>query len=599
MRLIKLLVLFALLSASSTFAGELDTYYLQQFGELATGSSGTVLKSAQTATVQKCGMPLRHNLKRDWKQLETSTQKTLEKYLAKPTLAGEKIVTTNGGHFRIHYASTGSDAPPLADIDSNGIPDWVETVADVFEAVYDREITKLNYRIPPNMPYDVYLRSLINYLGLTTSDTITGLSATSFIEIDKDFQTFSISGIYTPLGLLKVTAAHEFHHAIQYGYNYYFQAWYAEATSSWMEDEVYDSVNQLYDYVPDYFSTSPGAALPNTVSALDLSDGYSRWIFNRYLYEQYYPQDMIRTIWETFANEQPTSGADIPMLNFIDTKVLKAGSGSLASSFFGFAKQAYLRNWKSHTNEISNIHPVPTVAVAADSAYTLASPSLPAYSFVYYKFNHTTSTTSKLTISYPSKPVNYAVVAIKDSDSSEYAYDPASQSVTIPSFKPTDSIYLLVCNNVTGTTTITPTPQTATIPSPQDTTNPYSTKPTPTPTPAAGGGGGGCFIATAAYGSYLHPEVMTLRNFRDRYLLTNIPGRAFVALYYRVSPPIADFVRDHESARFIVRLFLAPVIFAVKHLWLAAAAAVMLASIAFVKGWRLLSDKFILAKGAR
>ncbi len=53
---------------------------------------------------------------------------------------------------------------------------------------------------------------------------------------------------------------------------------------------------------------------------------------------------------------------------------------------------------------------------------------------------------------------------------------------------------------------------------------------------------GGCFIATAAYGSYLHPFVKTLRDFRDIILLTCSPGKSFVAWYYRVSPPIAEAI---------------------------------------------------------
>ncbi len=74
-----------------------------------------------------------------------------------------------------------------------------------------------------------------------------------------------------------------------------------------------------------------------------------------------------------------------------------------------------------------------------------------------------------------------------------------------------------------------------------------------------------CFIATAAYGSGLAPEVMVLREFRDRYLLTNRPGQAFVEWYYAVSPPAAAFIAEHESLRAAVRLGLTPIVFAVKY----------------------------------
>lgn len=80
-----------------------------------------------------------------------------------------------------------------------------------------------------------------------------------------------------------------------------------------------------------------------------------------------------------------------------------------------------------------------------------------------------------------------------------------------------------------------------------------------------GGGGGGCFIATAAYGSSLSPEVETLREFRDRVLLTCSLGQAFVGWYYRVSPPIAAFIADYESLKMAVRLGLTPLVCAVKH----------------------------------
>ena len=80
-----------------------------------------------------------------------------------------------------------------------------------------------------------------------------------------------------------------------------------------------------------------------------------------------------------------------------------------------------------------------------------------------------------------------------------------------------------------------------------------------------GGGGGGCFIATAAYGSYLDPQVVALRRFRDRYLLTNAPGEWFVGFYYRHSPPLADFIREREMLRTAVRLLLTPVVYSIEY----------------------------------
>jgi hypothetical protein len=66
-----------------------------------------------------------------------------------------------------------------------------------------------------------------------------------------------------------------------------------------------------------------------------------------------------------------------------------------------------------------------------------------------------------------------------------------------------------------------------------------------------------CFIATAAYGSAMAPDVKRFRKFRDDVLLKSAAGRAFVDTYYEVSPPVAGFIAKHETLRAVTRGVLA------------------------------------------
>jgi alpha-tubulin suppressor-like RCC1 family protein len=68
----------------------------------------------------------------------------------------------------------------------------------------------------------------------------------------------------------------------------------------------------------------------------------------------------------------------------------------------------------------------------------------------------------------------------------------------------------------------------------------------------------GCFTATAAYGTPMAGEIQILREFRDKYLLTNPVGEALVDVYYKVSPPMAEFITEHPSLKPVVRAGLLP-----------------------------------------
>ena len=103
----------------------------------------------------------------------------------------------------------------------------------------------------------------------------------------------------------------------------------------------------------------------------------------------------------------------------------------------------------------------------------------------------------------------------------------------------------------------------------------------------SGGHGGHCFVATAAYRSPLHPAVRLLRDFRDKRLLTNGIGRAFVEAYYRWSPPAARVIAGSPVLRLIARVALVP--------------AVVIAAIVLKLGWlaSLLLMTAVLAMGFR
>ncbi len=70
-----------------------------------------------------------------------------------------------------------------------------------------------------------------------------------------------------------------------------------------------------------------------------------------------------------------------------------------------------------------------------------------------------------------------------------------------------------------------------------------------------------CFVATAAYGASDDSHVQSLIAFRDRALLTNSVGLAFVTLYYRLSPPISEVIAACQPLRAGVRTLLSPSMF--------------------------------------
>ena len=108
----------------------------------------------------------------------------------------------------------------------------------------------------------------------------------------------------------------------------------------------------------------------------------------------------------------------------------------------------------------------------------------------------------------------------------------------------------------TAAPTSAPKPAAASYSKP--TTPPAPAKPaqTTTPAPTQPAKKEGCYIATAVYGSYDAPQVLTLRRFRDDVLAHSIFGRWFIRAYYRLSPPVAERLKDAKKINGWVRSIL-------------------------------------------
>lgn len=74
------------------------------------------------------------------------------------------------------------------------------------------------------------------------------------------------------------------------------------------------------------------------------------------------------------------------------------------------------------------------------------------------------------------------------------------------------------------------------------------------------GSGGGCFVATAAYGHRMEPDVVALRRFRDHHLVKWKAGRAFVRAYWVVGPVLADRISPDSLRGRAVRAVLSRVV---------------------------------------
>ncbi len=223
--------------------------------------------------------------------------------------------TYDNGMFRFHYTTTGSNAVSTADTNSNSIPDYIDVMSETFNTVDEYQLTTLGFSEPPgdswyptnndnggNGSYDVYVRNAGNGVygyvqpedwadntGNNENSSANEVNAfTSYMVMRHNYDGFP----NTLIENIQVTAAHEFFHAVQFGYDGFEESWVFEATSVQMEEMIYDDVNDCYQYMSSWFNN------PHQALNLDSDDRwYGSFIFFEYV-NSHLSVDAIKAFWE-------------------------------------------------------------------------------------------------------------------------------------------------------------------------------------------------------------------------------------------------------------------------------------------------------------
>ncbi len=249
-----------------------------------------------------CATMLVMDARRHLENFRPQQQALLLKLLTRPAL--ELAVLSPSGKFKIHYDVSGGNAVPAADLDGSGVPDFVEAVSQALDESYDLQVNELGYDPAPDdngidgPEYDVFLENLGRGLyGFTQGETRiseTQNNYTSFIVMDNDFNNNHFT---TGVDGARVTAAHEYFHAIQFGYRIFAnedEKFYYELCSTWMEDVAYDDINDYFQYLPSYFGRTdvPFNLFTGTAST------YGRALWNHFLVKHFDNIDLVRRSWE-------------------------------------------------------------------------------------------------------------------------------------------------------------------------------------------------------------------------------------------------------------------------------------------------------------
>jgi len=239
------------------------------------------------------------DLRVNWDLLSDKTKQAVSQALSRHET--DSVYYSSNGFFKLHYDLTGTDAVPADDSDGNGIPDFIEKCAAYCDTAYQKHV-ELGYLLPPSDgtlggddKFDVYFEDM-QYYGYAVPEGLGPMpwnDAYSYLVLNNTFTGFPPNDDPEGdvAGAAKVTIAHEYHHCVQFAYDYTEYEWYMELDAVYMEDIVFDQVNDNYNYL-SYFMGAPQTSLMDN----SLHE-YASFIWNMFLAKQFDTSLMV-SVWE-------------------------------------------------------------------------------------------------------------------------------------------------------------------------------------------------------------------------------------------------------------------------------------------------------------
>lgn len=270
---------------------------------------------------------------------------------------GENVEAFGGSNkgILVHFSRTAPNGVPTADTDGDGTPDYVESVAHIYESVAAKYQNELGFRAPltdaslanngGDGRFDVYLLDFGRTAdGNFMSDQCQNDRCIGYVQQENDFVGYNYPSIEEAVAIL---GSHEYFHGVQDAYDTSQDVVFLEGTAVWATEQFDPSSADFENYIEGYLS-QPDRSLDSPPPGPVPPFAYGSAIFFQFLSEKY-GTAIIRELLERIENGKgdpslSTDVADPKWTRQLDLLLKKKYESSFAEAFTTFAQwNLYLR----------------------------------------------------------------------------------------------------------------------------------------------------------------------------------------------------------------------------------------------------------------